>query len=169
MTILWKHAYESHWTPEAQDRYNRILEQYPYVSPETQYSTAVPTPTTLTAREACQSAAEEALFADYRPLRAGFAEDYTQDPQEEEMDGVITFDFEDGVMRVPMNKSGLAELLKDIAGKDMSPKEVASRMADGLTDRASSFDEERRQTRMELTSTRRKRRTKMKNHKRRKL
>jgi len=168
MTILWKHAYESHWTPEAQDRYNRILEQYPYVSPETQYSTALPTPATLTAREACQSAAEEALLADYRPLRAGFAEDYTQDPQEEDMDAFITFDFEDGVMRVPMNKTGLAELLKDIAGKDLSSKEVASRMADGLTERAPSFDEKQKM-RMELTSTRRKRYTKMKNHKRRKL
>ena len=167
MTILWKHAYESHWTPEAQDRYNRILEQYPYVSPETQYSTALPTPATLTAREACQSAAEEALFADYRPLRAGFAEDYTQDPQEEEMDGFITFDFEDGAMRIPMNKTGLAELLKDIAGKDLSAKEVANRMAERLPNLAATSDQ--KPEKVEMTSTRRKRYTKMKNHKRRKL
>src|SRR5947207_1602734 len=56
MTILSKHVYDSAWTPEAQARYTQIMKQYPYISPETQYSTGLPIPGGMTPREACQSA-----------------------------------------------------------------------------------------------------------------
>jgi hypothetical protein len=145
MSILSKHVYDSAWTPEAQARYSHIIKQYPYISPETQYSTGVPVPAGMTPREACQSAAEEALFADYRPLRAGFGQDYTE--QQNVEDGVA-FDLGQGVMTFPVSRSQLFELIKNVAGRDL---------------------EEGSEKIMELISTKRRRRTKMKNHKRRKL
>ena len=144
MSILSKHVYDSAWTPEAQARYSHIIKQYPYISPETQYSTALPIPAGMTPREACQSAAEEALFADYRPLRAGFVEDYTEQNVEEG----VAFDLGQGIMTFPVSRSQLFEVIKNVAGRDVE---------DG-SDKV-----------MELISTRRRRRTMMKNHKRRKL
>ncbi len=144
MSILSQHVYDSAWTPEAQARYAHILKQYPYISPETQYSTALPIPSGMTPREACQSAAEEALFADYRPLRAGFVEDYTEQNMEE---GVV-FDFGPGVMTFPVSRSQILEVIKNVAARNEED-------AGGKV--------------MELISTKRRRYTKMKNHKRRKL
>jgi hypothetical protein len=149
MSILSKHVYDSSWTPEAQARYTHIIKQYPYIPPETQYSTSLPTPAGMTAREACQSAAEEALFADYRPLRAGFAEDYLESG--EDVEGEVAFDMGSGVMQFPVSRDQLFELIRNVAGKEVPTEQVAS-------------DEV-----MEMTSTRRKRYIKMKNHKRRKL
>ena len=144
MSILSQHVYDSAWTPEAQTRYAHILKQYPYISPETQYSTALPIPSGMTPREACQSAAEEALFVDYRPLRAGFVEDYTEQNMEE---GVV-FDFGPGVMTFPVSRSQILEVIKNVAARNEED-------AGGKV--------------MELISTKRRRYTKMKNHKRRKL
>lgn len=144
MSILSKHIYDSAWTPEAQARYSHIIKQYPYISPETQYSTALPVPVGMTPREACQSAAEEALFADYRPLRAGFVEDYTEQNVEEG----VAFDLGQGVMTFPVSKSQLFEVIKTVAGRNI---------------------EDGKEKIMELISTKRRRRTMMKNHKRRKL
>lgn len=152
MSILTKHVYDSSWSPEAQARYTQILKQYPYISPETQYSTGLPTPGGMTSREACQSAAEEALFADYRPLRAGFAEDYIENASEEG-EGELAFDFGQGVMQFPISRGQLFELLRNVAGKDVTMLAT----------------EENIEPVMELTSTKRKRYIKMKNHKRRKL
>jgi hypothetical protein len=145
MTILSKHVYDSAWTPEAQARYTHIIKQYPYISPETQYTTSRPIPSGMTTREACQSAAEEALFADYRPLRAGFAEDYTEGG--EDVEGEISLDMGAGMIQFPLSREQLFELLRNVAGSDVPNLEGG----------------------MEMTSTRRKRYTKMKNHKRRKL
>jgi hypothetical protein len=148
MTILSKHVYDSAWTPEAQARYTHIIKQYPYISPETQYTTGLPIPGGMTPREACQSAAEEALFADYRPLRAGFGEDYI-DSGEEELEGEVTFDTGNGVMHFPISTAQLFEVLGNVVGKDVTTLV--------------------RRRRVELTSTRRKQRIKIKKHKRRKL
>lgn len=130
------------------------MKQYPYISPETQYSTGLPIPGGMTPREACQSAAEEAFFADYRPLRAGFAEDYIENTTDE-IEGEMTFDFANGIMQLPVSKGQLVELLKTVAGTEVvptpSPRERKSRRI------------------MELISTKRRRYIKMKNHKRRKL
>ena len=146
--------YDSAWTPEAQARYTQIMKQYPYISPETQYSTGLPIPGGMTPREACQSAAEEAFFADYRPLRAGFAEDYIETGDNE---GEIVFDFGNGVMQLPLSTDQLVELLKNVAGKDVTPAAAPA------PKRSMSSQK------MELTSTKRRRYVKMKNHKRRKL
>lgn len=156
MTILSKHVYDSAWTPEAQARYTQIMKQYPYISPETQYSTGLPIPGGMTPREACQSAAEEAFFSDYRPLRAGFAEDYI-DNADGEIEGEMTFDFANGVMQLPMSKGQLVELLKTVAGAEIvddTPYPTAEKNSKRI---------------MELISTKRRRYIKMKNHKRRKL
>jgi len=155
MSILTKHVYDSSWSPEAQARYSHILKQYPYISPEIQYSTALPIPGGMTSREACQSAAEEALFADYRPLRAGFAEDYLESANEEEGEaGELAFEFGQGVMQFPLSRNQLFELLRDVIGKEVST----------LTEKSEKIEPV-----VELTSTKRKRYIKMKNHKRRKL
>ena len=132
------------------------MKQYPYISPETQYSTGLPIPGGMSPREACQSAAEEAFFADYRPLRAGFAEDYIETGENE---GGIVFDFGNGVMQLPVSKDQLVELLTNMAGRDVvtAPATPAPRKK-SMSSR-----------RMELTSTKRRRYVKMKNHKRRKL
>jgi hypothetical protein len=150
MSILVKHVYESDraWTPEAQARYASILEKYPYISPETQYSTTLPTPPGLSPREACQSAAEEALFAGYRPLRAGFVQDYVD--AGENAEGVIGVDMGDGDMQFSVNRDQLFELLKSVVGKEVRTQKNGDDI-------------------WEMTSTRRKRHIKMKNHKRRKL
>ena len=104
----------------------------------------------MTPREACQSAAEEALFADYRPLRAGFVEDYLDSG--EDVEGEMAFDMGAGVMHFPVSRDQLFELLRNVTGKEI-PVETEK-----------TSNEVR-----EMTSTRRKRHTKMKNHKRRKL
>jgi hypothetical protein len=104
----------------------------------------------MTSREACQSAAEEALFADYRPLRAGFAEDYLDSG--EDVEGEMAFDTGDGVMHFPVSRDQLFEL-RNVTGKEI-PMETEKTGSDEVR---------------EMTSTRRKRHTKMKNHKRRKL
>jgi hypothetical protein len=129
------------------------MKQYPYISPETQYSTGLPIPGGMTSREACQSAAEEAFFADYRPLRAGFAEDYV-DNASDEVEGEMTFDFANGIMQVPMSRGQLVELLKTLAGTEIETPEPAEKKSKQI---------------MELISTKRRRYIKMKNHKRRKL
>jgi hypothetical protein len=152
MTILSKHVYDSAWTPEAQARYTQIIKQYPYISPETQYSTGLPIPGGMTPREACQSAAEEAFFADYRPLRAGFAEDYLENANDE-VEGEMVFDFANGIMQLPVSRGQLVELLKAVAGAEVDDTPV----------------EEKSKRIMELISTKRRRYIKMKNHKRRKL
>ena len=118
--------YDSAWTPEAQARYTKIMKQYPYISPETQYSTGLPIPGGMTPREACQSAAEEAFFADYRPLRAGFAEDYIETGDNE---GEIVVDFGNGIMQLSVSKDQLVELLKDVAGKDVVTPAAAAAAA----------------------------------------
>ena len=146
MSILTKHVYDSNWSPEAQARYTHIIEQYPYISPDTVYQTGLPVPVHLNAREACQSAAEEALFADYRPLRASFAEDYTCNGQPSE--GEVTFDLGAEVMYFQVDKAQLFKFLKNVAGQDV---------------------ETARENVREMLSTRRKRYLKMKKHKRRKL
>lgn len=158
MTILSKHVYDSAWSPEAQAHYTQILKQYPYISPETQYTTSLPTPAGLSAREACQSAAEEALLADYRPLRAGFVEDYL-DNGNEPVEGAIGFDLGNGIVQFSVDKSQLAELLKVVVGSNVNLDD----------DKAEQVEEDESPKKMELTSTRRKRYIKMKNHKRRKL
>jgi hypothetical protein len=152
MTILSKHVYDSAWTPEAQARYTQIIKQYPYISPETKYSTGLPIPGGMTPREACQSAAEEAFFADYRPLRAGFAEDYLENSNDE-IEGEMVFDFANGIMQLPVSRGQLVELLKTVAGTEVNDTPV----------------EEKSMRIMELISTKRRRYIKMKNHKRRKL
>ena len=149
--------YDSAWTPEAQARYSQIMKQYPYISPETQYSTGLPVPGGMTPREACQSAAEEAFFADYRPLRAGFAEDYIETGDSE---GEIVIDFGNGVMQLPVSKDQLMDLLKNVVGKDVVTPDTTA-----PAPRKKSMYSRR----MELTSTKRRRYVKMKNHKRRKL
>jgi hypothetical protein len=147
MAILTKHVYDSTWSPEAQARYTHIIEQYPYLSPDTVYQTGLPVPTDLNAREACQIAAGEALFADYRPLRASFAEDYTYSGQPSE--GEVAFDFGGTeVMYFQVDKARLFHFLKKVVGQDV---------------------ETARQNVREMLSTRRKRYLKMKKHKRRKL
>lgn len=148
--------YDSSWTPEAQARYSQIIKQYPYISPETQYSTGLPIPGGLTPREACQSAAEEALFADYRPLRAGFAEDYLE--SSEDIEGEVAFDLGNGIMHLPVNRVQLVDLLKAVAGQDVV----------GVPTSFASSEKPTKEI-VEMTSTRRKRYIKMKNHKRRKL
>jgi hypothetical protein len=151
MSILTKHVYDSSWSPEAQARYSHILKQYPYISPETQYSTAVPIPGGMTLREACQSAAEEALFADYRPLRAGFAEDYIENGAEEGGEGDVALDFGREVVQFHISRNQLFEFLRNVAGREVVT----------VTEEIEPL--------MEMTSTKRKRYIKMKNHKRRKL
>ena len=113
----------------------------------------------LSPREACQSAAEEALLADYRPLRAGFAEDYI-DSGDEVVDGVIGFDIGNGIMQFQVDKPQLVELLKILAGRNINMDEMIS---------PEKVENEDDKNKLELTSTRRKRYTKMKIHKRRKL
>jgi hypothetical protein len=150
MTILSEHVYDSAWTREAQARYTRIIKQYPYIPPETQYTTGLPTPGGMTAREACQSAAEEALFADYRPLRAGFVEDHIGTV--DSVEGQVAFDIEHGVVHAPVSREQLIDLLKIFAG--FEAQETHLKKSGSV---------------VELTSTRRKQRIRMKNHKRRKL
>lgn len=106
----------------------------------------------MTPREACQSAAEEAFFADYRPLRAGFAEDYLENANDE-VEGEMIFDFANGIMQLPVSRGQLVELLKTVAGIEVNDTPV----------------EEKSTRIMELISTKRRRYIKMKNHKRRKL
>jgi hypothetical protein len=167
MTILSKHVYDSAWTSEAQARYTQIIKQYPYISPETQYATGMPIPLGMSSREACQSAAEEAFFADYRPLRAGFAEDYTEPENETVMQGqdkITRLDLGGGVVHFSLSKEQLLDIVVSLAGKDI----------DGAPSMplASAFAVSRSKVTGEvvkLDSTRRKRYTKMKNHKRRKL
>ena len=108
----------------------------------------------MTSREACQSAAEEALFADYRPLRAGFAEDYIENVNEEG-EGELALDFGHGVMHFSISRAQLFDLMRKVAGKEI----------DTLTE---DIEPEGVPV-MEMTSTRRKRKLKMKKHKRRKL
>ena len=163
MTILSKHVYDSAWTPEAQARYTQIIKQYPYISPETQYTTGMPIPPGLSPREACQSAAEEAFFADYRPLRAGFAEDYLESANESAEDE-IAVDWGTGVVQVSLTRDQLVDLVKSIAGRDIDPEQFTPLATAFAVSRSKAGDEV-----VELTSTRRKRRIKMKNHKRRKL
>jgi hypothetical protein len=159
MTILSKHVYDSAWTPEAQARYTQIMKQYPYISPETQYSTGLPVPGGMTPREACQNAAEEAFFADYRPLRAGFREDYLETGDNE---GEIIFDLGNGLIQLEVNKDQMLKFLKNVAGKDVvTPATTAAAAAPPKKSMSSR--------KMELTSTKRRRYVKMKNHKRRKL
>ena len=64
------------------------------------------------------------------------------------MEEGVAFDLGQGIMTFPVSRSQLFEVIKDVAGRDVE---------DG-SDKV-----------MELISTRRRRRTMMKNHKRRKL
>lgn len=145
MSILTKHVYDSNWSPEDQARYTHVIEQYPYISPDTVYKTALPVPN-LSAREACQLAAEEALYADYRPLRATFAEDYTCTESSEEEVGSDLGGTE--VTYLQIEKTRLFRFLRQVVRQDI---------------------ETARENVMEMLSTRRKRYLKMKKHKRRKL
>jgi Mitochondrial domain of unknown function (DUF1713) len=167
MTILSKHVYDSAWTPEAQARYTQIIKQYPYISPETQYATGMPIPPGMSSREACQSAAEEAFFADYRPLRAGFAEDYTEPENESLTEGeeeIAAVDFGTGVIQVALSREQLLDIVKSVAGKEIDPAQFMPLASAFAVSRSKITGQV-----VELDSTRRKRYTKMKNHKRRKL
>jgi hypothetical protein len=139
-------VYDSSWTPQDQARYSHVIYRYPYISPETQYATGLPIPLGMQPREACLRAAEEAFFADYRPLGADVIETFV-DP-EDDVKEVDPMDLGIDVLSVSMN--GQSYMLKFSNGEAGITKEKIS----GIR---------------EMTSTRRKRHTKMKNHKRRKL
>ena len=117
----------------------------------------------MSPREACQSAAEEAFFADYRPLRAGFAEDYTESVEEE--GELAALDWGTGVVQVALTKDQLLDFVKSVVGRDVDPGEFTPLVAAFAVSRFQTGGDEV----AELTSTRRKRYIKMKNHKRRKL
>jgi hypothetical protein len=144
MSILSKHVYDSAWTPQDQARYSHVLYRYPYISPETQYATGLPIPSEMQPREACLRAAEEAFFADYRPLSADIAETFV----DAEDDGKDSMDLGMEVVHVSLNGRAYMLRFSNEEG-DISKEEIS-----GIR---------------EMTSTRRKRHTKMKNHKRRKL
>jgi hypothetical protein len=146
MSILSKHVYDSTWTAKDQARYSHVITRYPYISPETQYSTGMPSPG-MQPREACLRAAEEAFFADYRPLSADVAETFVE--SDDDMKEMDSLDLGAAVVQVSMN--GQSYLLRISPGED----DTAVREKIGGI--------------MEMTSTRRKRHIKMKNHKRRKL
>jgi len=121
-------------------------------------------PPGMSSREACQSAAEEAFFADYRPLRAGFAEDYTESVAEGE-DELAAADWGTRVVQVAMTKGQVLDFVKSVVGKDVDSGEFTPLVAAFAVSRFQTGSDEV----AELTSTRRKRYIKMKNHKRRKL
>jgi hypothetical protein len=146
MSILSKHVYDSTWTPQDQARYSHVIHRYPYISPETQYATGLPIPAEMQPREACLRAAEEAFFADYRPLSADIAETFV-DPEDDVKD-VDSMDLGMDVVHVSVNGRGY--MLRFSNGEGGIDKGNIG----GIR---------------EMTSTRRKRHTKMKNHKRRKL
>jgi hypothetical protein len=152
MTILTKHVYDSTWSAEAQAQYSNILKQYPYIPPSTEYSVGLPLPEDLSPRVACQSAAEEAFYADYRPLSASFADEFVaSEEMEEEGSPNVVFDYGSGRLQIPMRREQLVDVMRRLAGNDV----------DGIGEKIVET--------VELTSTKRKRYIKMKNHKRRKL